>query len=173
VATPRPPRWPKRWWLWLVAASVVVLGVPLLTLRMGNDAPDLPPRTVEDQEFVREANDTCRRVLVPLREERPQRDGDRQLRNEAALASRIDRTADGLSQLTAELRRLPLAVDDQADVNRWLDDWDGYAAVGHRYAEALRRQDEDSYRSITDEGTELGKRVWAFARANGMADCTP
>ncbi len=141
-----------------------------LTWAAGRRGLDLPPRTVEDEEFVRQANTACERSLRPLREERDRR--QRGESDEAALRRRVERAADEIERLSGEVRALPVAPDDQPDVHRWLDDWGAFVAVGRRFADAIGREDSKSYGQIVAESTELSERIFVFARANGMPECT-
>ena len=163
----RPPPSPfVRWGLLGGIGLFVVLFVAAIVSRSG---PDLPPRTVEDQEFVRRANAACARSLPALREDRQQRDPNQ--REEAVLEARVERTADELERLEADVRSIPIAPADQAEVGRWLDDWDAYIAVGRRFADALGRRDNKSYGRIAAESTRFSERIFAFAKANGMPEC--
>ncbi len=160
---------PWSWRRWVTVAAigfVVVLG---LTFAAGRRGPDLPPRTVEDAEFVRQANAACQRILRPLREERDRR--QRGESDEAALRRRVERAANEIERLSGEVRALPVAAGDQPDVVRWLDDWDAYVAVGRRFADAIGQEDNKSYGQIAAESNELSQRIFVFAQANGMPEC--
>ncbi|MDP8975430.1 MAG: hypothetical protein M3N28_03505 [Actinomycetota bacterium] len=165
----RPAPTPRRWML--VAAGVLFVGLFGLVLVRGlNSGPKLPPRTVEDQEFVRQANAACARRLPELRKDRARRrTGDES--KEAALAGTVDRTSNELERLTTEVRGLPVGGDDSVEVSRWLDDWDAYVATGRRFADSLRRRDNKSYAAISAESTELSERIYAFSEANGISEC--
>src|SRR2546423_642093 len=54
------------------------------------------------------------------------------------IAADVDRVADGLAGLAGRLRTLPATAADQPRISGWLDGWVEYAAIGHRYAAALR-----------------------------------
>ena len=160
---------PSRRWV-LIAAGLFVVLFGVVFARGLNSGPKLPPRTVEDQEFVRQANAACARSLPGLREDRSRRrtgdDG-----KEAALAQTVDRAAAELDRLSAEVRALPVSADDREDVSRWLDDWGAYVATGRRFADALRRSDNKSYAAISADSTELSERIFAFSKANGISEC--
>ena len=160
---------PWSWRRWLVVAGVGFAVVLAITFAAGRRGLDLPPRTVEDAEFVRQANAACERSLRPLREERDRRDRDES--DEAALRRRVERAANEIERLSGEVRALPVAAGDQPDVLRWLDDWDAYVAVGRRFADAIGREDTKSYGQIAAESTELSERIFVFAKANGMPQC--
>lgn len=159
----------RRWSLFagaaVVAAVVVLFGTAGVTQR-----PELPPRSVEDAEFARRANASCSRALPALR--RQQREGGR-ASDDPALAPRVDRAADGLQRLVGELRAIPVAPADQPEVDRWLDDWDGFVSVGRRFADALRRRDARARATTETEGNRFSRRIFGFAKANGMPACVP
>jgi hypothetical protein len=170
---PRKPRAappPSRRWMLLAAGGLFVALFAIVVARGLNSGPKLPPRTVEDAEFVRQANAACSRSLPNLREDRARRrTGDEG--TEAALAGTVERAAGELERLTGEVRSLPVATGDQADVSRWLDDWDAYVVTGRRFADALRRKDDQSYAAISAESTRLSESIYAFSKANGMSKC--
>jgi hypothetical protein len=147
---------------------VVLFGV--VFARGLNSGPKLPPRTVEDQEFVRQANAACARTLPELRRDRARRrTGDE--RKEEALAGTVERTTVELERLSGEVRDLPVSTDDRVEVSRWLDDWDSYVGTGRRFADSLRRRDDKSYAAISAESTELSEKIFAFSKANGISEC--
>lgn len=152
-----------------MAVGIVVLVVLVVTFLAGRRGPDLPPRTVEDADFVRQANAACERALRPLREERDRRDQDES--DEQALRRRVGRAADEIERLSDEVRALPVDLGDQPEVSRWLDDWDAYVAVGRRFADAIGREDNKSYGRIAAESSELSERIFVFSQANGMPEC--
>lgn len=149
----------------LGAGGAVLLG---LSWALGS-GPDLPPRTLADRDFARRAEAVCARTLPTLRRDRPEARETR--RDSATLAGEVERAADGLAGVAGRLRSLPVAAGDEAEVDRWLDDWDAYVAVGRRYAEALRRDDREAYTAVADQGRPLTRRVFLYARANGMPAC--
>lgn len=165
---PTGPFITRRWVLLGGGALAVSL---LLTVAVGGmgRGPELPPRTIEDRDFARQADAHCARALPPLRRDRPERPED--AADEPALAGRVERTADRLRQLADELRALPVAPGDQADVERWLADWDAYSDIGQRFADALRRRDAEAYESVSAQGNTVSRRLFLFARANGMPRC--
>lgn len=170
VRGPSPASRPPRRWM-LIAAGVLFVGLFGVVLVRGlGSGPKLPPPTVEDQEFVRQANAACARSLPELRKDRARRrTGDES--KEAALAGTVDRASDELERLTREVRGLPVAGDDGVEVSRWLDDWDAYVATGRRFADSLRRRDNKSYATISAESTELSERIYGFSEANGISEC--
>ncbi len=165
--SPLPPS--RRWLLWAAGGLFLVLFV-LVFVNGPGDGPNLPPRTVEDQEFVRQADSACARSLPALRRDRARRrTGDEG--REAALAGTVERAAAELERLAGEVRGIPVAAVDQGEVSGWLRDWDAYVATGRRFADALRRSDNKSYAGISAESTELSERIYAFSKANGMSEC--
>ncbi len=164
-STPPPHRW-----VLIAAAALFVVLFGVVFVRGLDSGPELPPRTVEDPEFVRQANVACARSLPDLRRDRARRrTGDEG--KEAALAGTVDRASGDLERLTAEVRGLPVSPDDQAEVGRWLGDWDAYVATGRRFADSLRRGDNKSYADISAESTELSERIYGFSKANGISEC--
>ena len=161
---------PSRRWLLVGGVGLFVVLFVVVTTRGVGSGPELPPRTVEDQEFARQANAACARRLPELRRDRARRRSGEEGR-ETALAGTVERSADELERLAAEVRRLPVAATDQPEVTAWLHDWDAYVAVGRRFADALRRRDNSSYGTLASESTELSERIYAFAKANGMEEC--
>ncbi|MDQ3569423.1 MAG: hypothetical protein M3396_02145 [Actinomycetota bacterium] len=157
-----------RWWLF--AAGGLFLALFAIVVSRGGDGPTLPPRTVEDQEFTRQANAACARRLPELRRDREQRRTGDEGREEA-LAGTVERAADELERLAVEVRGLPVAAADQGEVARWLDDWDAYIATGRRFADALRRGDNKSYADISAQSTALSERIYGFSKANGIPNC--
>ncbi len=165
----RPPP-PRHKGLLIAAGGLFVVLFGVVFARGLGSGPELPPRTVEDQEFVRQANTACARSLPELRKDRARRrTGDEG--KEAALAGTVERTTGELGRLTGEVRGLPVSADDQAEVSRWLDDWEAYVATGRRFADSLRRSDNKSYAGISAESTELSERIYAFSKANGISEC--
>jgi hypothetical protein len=141
----------------------------VLTGSLAACSEDLPPRTVEDTSFIRAANAACAKALPPLREARPQRgEGSR---DRLVIARQVDRAADRLKALAEDLRTLPVAAPDRLEVERWLDTWDAYIAVGHRFATALREEGEKTAASVSTEDDELSRRIAIFAQANDMPEC--
>ena len=163
-AAPRVRRWG------LVAGAALVLGVSIIALSVWlNDGPDIPPRTVADVRFTDQAEAVCAAKLPPLREGRPEVRED--TGTEEEFAARVDRAADGLAGVIRDLRVIPVAPADAAEIEAWLEDWDAYVAVGRTYAERIRAGDENAPREIEGEGTRLSTAIFVFARANGMPAC--
>jgi hypothetical protein len=150
-------------------AALTVAAAAVLTGSLAACSEDLPPRTVEDASFIRAANAACAKALPPLREARPQRgEGSR---DRLVIARQVDRAADRLEALADDLRSLPVAAPDRPEVERWLDTWDAYIAVGHRFATALREEGEKTAASVSTEDDELSRHIALFAQANDMPEC--
>ncbi|PLS76745.1 MAG: hypothetical protein CYG61_00405 [Actinobacteria bacterium] len=149
---------------------VVSLGVFALVVAGLSRGPRIPPRSVTDVSYTRRAEAECKRALPELRAQRPQL-GERTKDEAALVAEKVERTANGLEKLVARLRALPVAAADQGRVERWLDDWDAYLAVGRRYSAALRRGDNDAPARAARDGDPLTRRVYLFSKANGMPSC--
>lgn len=134
--------------------------------------PDLPDRSVFDETFIAAANDTCRDEIIALRTERP-RPGSREGRDPGTheeVAAKVDGVADRLDAIADRLRKLPVAVDDTADVDGWLADWDAYTALGHEFANAVR-ENHSRQGKIAEEGVATARRATLFAEANNLDAC--
>ena len=154
----------------VAAGGLFVVLFAIVVGRGLGSGPKLPPRTVEDQEFVRQANGSCARSLPALREDRERRRNEDEGR-EGAVAGTVERAAAELERLAGEIRGLPVAAADQADVAGWLGNWDAYIANGRRFADALRRGDTKSYGDISAESSELSEMIYGFSKANGLSEC--
>jgi len=161
---------PSHRWLLVAAGGLFVVLFVIVVVRGVGTAPKLPRRTVEDVAFVRQANTACTRTLPALQRDRARRRTGEESKA-AALAGTVERTADELERLAAEVKGLPVDPGDQAEVSRWLEDWDAYVATGRRFADALRRNDDKSYAGLSSESTRLSERIFVFSKANGMSEC--
>lgn len=156
---------------WLVGGAVVVaLAFFVLFASNLSRGPDIPPRSVGDIAFTRRAESACRRVLPKLQAQRPQV-GEKPKDEAELVASKVELTANGLANLVTQLRALPVAAADEPRVDRWLDDWDTYIAVGRRYTADLRRGEDDAPARAARDGDPLTRRVYLFSRSNGMPSC--
>ena len=163
-----PAKRVRRWGLVAGAAVLVSLVVIGLSVWLSG-GPDIPPRSVADLRFTDRAEAVCAEKLPPLRAARPETREDSG--TPAQFAARIDRAADGLEAVARDLRALPVAPPDAAEVDGWLDDWEAYVAVGRGYADRLRAGDEESTAEVEAEGTRLSRGIFVFARSNGMPSC--
>jgi hypothetical protein len=152
----------------VVSLAAAVLSAAFLTMR----TEPLPPRTVEDVSFVAAAQAICDRTLPALRSARPQVGERRDLGTREQIAADVERTATTLEGVTRELRALPVAEGDRPEVVAWLDEWDRFTAIGHRYATALLEGNARRYTAVGAEGDAPLKAVFRFAKANSIPACT-
>jgi len=172
-ATPDPRRARRRRWLFGALTGVGAVGLLAgLVLLVTAPKVHVPARSVRDRAFTRSANELCRAMMPAVREQRPQLGSHQTPASARRLADQVDHTASSLSSVEADLRGLPVAPADRPEVERWLDDWNEYVAVGHRYADALRTGNEARYNEVAAEGDRPGRSVYVFAVANGMRECT-
>ncbi|HUR24306.1 MAG TPA: hypothetical protein VMZ73_10580 [Acidimicrobiales bacterium] len=149
---------------------MVALVFFLLVVASLSRGPRIPARTVADVAFTLRAEAACRKVLPKLQAQRPQL-GEKPKDEAELVATKVERTADGLEKLVAELRALPVAAGDEARVEGWLDDWDAYIAVGRRYTAALLRGKGGAPTRAAEEGDPITRRVYLFSKSNGMSSC--
>lgn len=131
--------------------------------------PKRPARTVGDRTFLAAAESACRAVVPELRAER----GSERPLKDAQVADRIEEVALKLEVLVAEIRALPVAAADRAEVAIWLDAWDGYLAVGHRYAVAIRTGDAEKAEKVRTQGDDEADAIGRFASGNRIDACVP
>ena len=123
---------------------------------------------------MRTANAACAEDLPALRAERKESDlfGRTPDNDRENTAKRIEAVADGLDDLAVRLGALPVAaVDDQAEIAGWLEEWANYTGIGRQYAAAVRTEKADVYSEIAREGNASVRRIAAFARANRIDKC--
>lgn len=162
----------RRWWTRGIG-SLLAGGLVVLTIfAVRGDVPAVPARTVGDRAFTDAAQALCAEAMPAIRRQPPQAgdDEDRPSADEA-LARRVERTADDLEALVGRLRGLPVAVEDADEVERWFAHWDEFVSVGRRFASAVRTGDREEYQAVGAEGDAPSRRIYAFAKANGMPDC--
>jgi hypothetical protein len=158
---------------WYVMGGVVAFLFLATTAKAFLSKPDLPKRTIYDASFIAAANTDCRGELAQLKDARP-KPGSKASKDpgsEDQVAAQVDDAANRLHAIANRLRNLPVAAGDQADVARWLAEWDRYVDLGHQYADAVRRKDGVQTK-IADVGAKSGQKVTLFAQANKMNDCT-
>lgn len=167
--TPAAPGRPTRRWLvgGAVVVAIVLFALFAVSLSRG---PDIPPRSVADVAFTRRAEAACKSALPKLQAQRPQL-GEKPKDEAELVASKVETTAAGLERLVSQLRVLPVAAADQVRVDRWLDDWDTYIAVGRRYSADLRKGDGEAAVRAARDGDPLTRRVYLFSKSNGMPSC--
>lgn len=162
----------RKWWTRGIG-TVLAGGLVVLTIfAVRGDVPAVPARTVEDRAFTDAAQALCAEAMPAIRRQPPQAgdDDDRPSADEA-LARRVEGTADDLGALVERLRALPVAAADAEEVAAWFHDWDLFVDVGHRYAAKVRTGDREEYTAVGAEGDAPSRRIYAFAKANGMPDC--
>jgi len=91
--------------------------------------------------------------------------------NEAANARKITAATDGLVKVVAGLRQLEPSAASRVEVDKWLDNWDAFIAVGRNYAAALRTGDPSKYQAIAKRGEAPATAIRTFARANRIDKC--
>lgn len=160
----------RRWALYAgggaALAALASFGLSSLTSGL-----DLPPRTVFDRAFIRQADAECTRVLPSLRERRPEPGVENATTVDETL-ERVEQATEDLEGLVARLRSLSVASVDQRDIDGWLDDWDRYIAIGRRYATLLRSgDDEREAADVANTGRPVETEIAAFAVANAMRAC--
>jgi hypothetical protein len=161
----------RRWWAGSVGTVLVGALLVATLFAVRGDVPAVPARTVEDRAFTDAANALCAEAMPAIRRQPPQPGGEDRPSADEQLARRVERTADGLQGVVNDLRGLAVADADRTEVERWLADWDEFIAVGHRYADALRTGDTEEYTRVAAEGDGPSRRIYAFAKANGMPEC--
>jgi hypothetical protein len=161
----------RRWWM-RGAGSLVVGALLVVTLfAIRADVPSVPARTVDDTSFTDAAQAVCAERMPAILAQPPKPGDDDVPDADEQLARRVDRTATDLAGVLVDLRRIPVAEAERAEVEGWFRDWDTFIDVGHRYAAALRRGKPSEFRDVGDQGTEPSRRIYVFAKANGMPDC--
>lgn len=129
-------------------------------------APTVRP-TISDERFVADANAVCRpfqdRLASTSTIGQDASDGDRSGAIEAVVAE--------LERMVGVLATLELEVDDRAEVEAWLADWDAVLTSGRRTADALAAGDRDAADRAADAGQRPARAVNAFASANGLGAC--
>lgn len=154
----------------MLAVSALAVGLAVVSVPAWLDTtPDIPPPSVADKAFIAAADAVCKRTLPALRGQRPEAREDSG--TGAAFAGRIEKAADGLDAVARELRGVPVAEADAAEVDRWLDDWGAYVAVGRDYADRTRAGDGGAAEDTRVDAAPLERRIYVFAMANGMPSC--
>lgn len=163
----RPSR--RRWYLLAAGALVIGLLVVSVPAFLGTGIT-IPPRTVSDASYTTRAEKVCAGTLPKLREDRPESREDNG--TPAAFAARIERAAKGLEAVTTDLRGIPTTTaEDGATIDRWLDDWEAYTALGHQYSAAIAAGELERTQELSAQSQVLAKRVYAFSNGNDMPSC--
>ncbi|MDQ1403927.1 MAG: hypothetical protein QOG03_2243 [Actinomycetota bacterium] len=165
---PPPPK--ARRWFSITIAVAAIVGVIITALVM-RSVGQRPPRTIHDAAFERQADALCKTRLTDLRPARSDPEGPPSSVAPVVMGGRIDKTADEIAATAAALRALPVNESDHRLVEAWLADWDEYAAVGHRYADAVRGGDPRTYTKVEAQGHDPVHRIGRFARGNHIDHC--
>lgn len=160
---PRGFPWPPI----VMIAAFVLLSAVVLGYRLTRAAPT-GPRVLTDPAFIDQANQRCRAALPPLR---PQDTSRAASVSPDEIADQAMRAADGLAGLSRELRTVPVAVEQKAFVEGWLDGWAVFIDAGRRYAQALRSGDVEAANKVAKSGDPAQRRADAFARGNDLDGC--
>lgn len=163
-----PPNRPRRARL---AAAVIAVVLLLGAVAYTRGRAPRPEPTIDDPTFVLAANRQCAAVLPRLRAtEDTVRSEDAR---EKETAAAIDRATDGIDQLVADLRDLPMSSTASSKIDAWLNTWGDYTAAGRRYAAAIRAGDPMVYGRIDDESVAPLRQISRFSRANRIDACIP
>lgn len=153
-----------RRWLIVAGAVAVIVVAAVLSLPRHDDGP----RVIADRSFVAAANTRCKETLASLR---PPFIGEGKSPTQQEIADNVDHVADGLHDLAGQLQALPVSAADEPHVAAWMADWARYIDVGHRYAAALRTDDQRQQLAVSREGDQAQRAADRFARANGISKC--
>jgi len=169
--SPGPPSGGSRRKWYLLAGGALLFAFLVISVP-GWLSPgiEIPARTVSDAAYTSRADAVCKGALPKLRTDRPEAREDNG--TPKAFAARIDKAADGLAAVAADLRGIPASTAaDGAEIDRWLDDWDAYVALGHQYADSIAAQDSARGRDLSDDSQALAKRIFGFSKGNDMPSC--
>lgn len=160
----------RRWYLLAGGALLLAFLVISVPAWLGSGI-EIPARTVHDAAYTGRADELCATALPKLFADRPEAREDNG--TPAQFAARIDKAADGLAALASDLRKLPVAsAADGTEIDRWLDDWDAYIAIGRQFADSIRAEDQDRSRQLSADSQKLAKRIFGFSKGNDMPRCT-
>lgn len=169
--SPEPPRGSRRRW-YLAAGAALVLGLLVISVPVWlGSGPSLPPQTVTDSAFISQAGAVCGKALPALKKSRPEPREDTGTADD--FGDRIDKAADDLAAVAADLRKVPVATaPERAEVDGWLAGWDEYVELGHQYADAVRTENRDQQEKVGADSQVVSKRIFVFAKANKLDRCT-
>lgn len=165
---PPPPK--RRHWFVISLTVAAVIGTVITVLVM-HSVGQRPARTIHDSSFERQADAICRSRLASIRPAPSDPEGPAPSIRADVMGRRIDRTADAIAETARLLRAVPVNAGDRAPVVAWLADWDRFATIGHRYADAVRAGDPRTYTKIQAEGNGPVHRIGRFARGNHIDHC--
>lgn len=167
AAPVRRHRWSRRRWRLVLAGAGGSLLLVAWSLAFTSGVRSVEP-TLEDEDFVAEAEELCESVRDRLAEVARERDDDLSL---AQQGSAVGATVEALDAMVRDLRDLRPSGADGEEVDAWLADWERVLDAGRRIADALRREDQEAA-AAADRGSQAPARsVSAFAGANGMPAC--
>jgi hypothetical protein len=157
--------------VFVAVALVVVVGAGLVIRYAFVTSPDeaatrAAPR-ISDPSFERAASAVCKRYVTLFNTETTLG----QLPSAAQSGAFLQSIASSFDQLVRELRSLPVAPADQANVALWLSEWDRYDAYGHQYARAVASGAEGPLTKDKSAIDGLLRQRNGFARANHLGAC--
>lgn len=158
----------------LVLLVALLLGAAVLYGATAYFTSRRPGRTMTDATFEREADAVCARTLPKLRAVRDKNpSSDQSKKALAALADKVDEVSTKLTAFVAELRTVPVELQNKAQVDAWLHQWDLYITIGHKYADAVRSGNDKRYSAVAKEGVAPVRAIAKFARGNHIDACVP
>jgi hypothetical protein len=152
----------------VLAGTGAALLLVAWSLAFTNGVRSVEP-TIEDEDFVADAEDLCTDVRDRLADAAAAR-RDREL-SPAERADAVDATVDALADMVRDLGEISPAGEDGEEVAVWLSDWEQVLESGRRTADALRREDDDAAEQAARDGQDPARAVNAFAGANGLPAC--
>ena len=163
----RRRRWARRRLRLVLAASGGVLLLVAWSLAFTSGVRSVEP-TVDDEDFLAEAEDLCTSVRDRLAEAAAEREEEL---TPAEQAAALRATVDALAAMVRDLRDIQPPGADGEEVAAWLADWERVLDTGRRIAEALRRDDREAAAAADRAGQGPARAVNAFAGANGLPAC--
>jgi hypothetical protein len=160
-------RWDRRRLRLVLAGTGGVLVLVAWLLAFTNGVRSVEP-SIDDEEFVADAEDICADVRARLADAAAARDDDL---SSTERADAVDATVDTLAAMLRDLRDIQPSGEDGEQVAAWLQDWEHVLDSGRRTADALRRDDRDAADDAAREGQDPARAVNAFAGANGLPAC--
>lgn len=166
VPVPRR-RWSRRRLRLVLAGSGVVLLLVAWSLAFTNGVRSIEP-TIDDEDFVAEAEQLCSDVRAQLGDAAEARGDDLSPADQGAA---VDDTVDALAAMVRDLRDIRPPGEDGEEVTTWLAAWERVLDSGRRTADALRTDDREAAREAALAGQDPAREVNAFAGANGLPAC--